>query len=119
MLQDPETSGRPVDAPGPGARPLGSSAIVSVEFEVFGQVQGVYFTKYCRDKSLELGLSGWVKNSKRGTILGKMQGEKRYVEQMIQWLSKVGSPGCRIDRCDLINLEYLRRQEFRGFTIRF
>ncbi|KAE8751916.1 hypothetical protein FOCC_FOCC001393 [Frankliniella occidentalis] len=100
-------------------RQLTGSAIVSVEFEVYGQVQGVYFTKYCRDRCLELGLSGWVKNSKKGTILGKMQGEKRYVEQMISWLSKTGSPGCRIERCDLSNLEYLRRLEFRGFTIRF
>ncbi|KAK9507998.1 hypothetical protein O3M35_007752 [Rhynocoris fuscipes] len=93
--------------------------IVSVEFEVFGHVQGVYFTKYCRDMCLQLGLGGWVKNSKRGTILGKIQGSKLNVEKMIQWLSQTGSPGCRIERCELRDFEYLARQDFRGFSIRF
>ncbi|XP_073979645.1 acylphosphatase-2 isoform X2 [Rhodnius prolixus] len=94
-------------------------SIVSVEFEVFGNVQGVYFTKYCRDKCLQLGLGGWVKNSKRGTILGKIQGPKAGVEQMISWLSQTGSPGCKIERCELRDFEYLARQDFRGFSIRF
>ncbi|CAB3382523.1 Hypothetical predicted protein [Cloeon dipterum] len=59
-----------------------ATALVSVEFEVFGQVQGVYFTKYCRDMCTQLGIGGWVKNSKKGTIVGKMQGEKIRVDQM-------------------------------------
>lgn len=45
-------------------------------------VLGVYFTKYCRDRCAELDIVGWVKNSKRGTIMGKMQGPKTNVEVM-------------------------------------
>jgi len=30
----------------------------------------------------QLGIGGWVKNSKKGTIVGKMQGDKIRVEQM-------------------------------------
>nr|CAD7586380.1 unnamed protein product [Timema genevievae] len=82
----------------------GPGNIVSVEFEVFGQVQvltghgpgrmveelnilfilvsGVYFTKYCRDMGLQVGLGGWVKNSRSGTVIGKIQGERKKVEQM-------------------------------------
>ncbi|XP_059475920.1 acylphosphatase-2 [Neocloeon triangulifer] len=96
-----------------------ATAIVSVEFEVFGQVQGVYFTKYCRDMCTQLGIGGWVKNSKKGSIVGKMQGDKIRVDQMIEWLSKTGSPGCKIERCDVANWEFLSRQEFRNFSIRF
>lgn len=43
---------------------------------------GVYFTKYCRDRSTELNIVGWVKNSKRGTIVGKIQGEKSNIDKM-------------------------------------
>ena len=46
---------------------------------------GVYFTKYCRDMSLSLGIGGWVKNSKSGTIVGKMQGPRPAVEQMYEF----------------------------------
>lgn len=77
--------------------------IVSVEFEVYGHVQGfrkkmmrlmnwyknfclivlgVYFTKYCKEYSEQLGLKGWVKNSKKGTIVGKIQGYKTNVDTM-------------------------------------
>ncbi|XP_044732338.1 acylphosphatase-2-like [Chrysoperla carnea] len=93
--------------------------IVSVEFEVFGHVQGVYFTKYCREMCDQLGVSGWVKNSKKGTIVGKIQGSRPNVETMVAWLSNQGSPGCKIDHCDLTNWENLSKPEFKGFSIRF
>lgn len=76
---------------------------VSVEFEVFGKVQGifilfqkksfinfyytkiitgVYFTKYSHEMCDQLGLSGWVKNTKKGTIIGKIQGNRSNIEHM-------------------------------------
>ncbi|XP_022203227.1 acylphosphatase-2 [Nilaparvata lugens] len=93
--------------------------VVTVEFEVYGIVQGVYFTKYCKDRANELCLGGWVKNSKRGTIVGKLNGPKPFVEEMVTWLTRVGSPGSKIERCELTNFEYLARQEFKNFSIRF
>ncbi|KAF2897803.1 hypothetical protein ILUMI_08390 [Ignelater luminosus] len=93
--------------------------IVSVEFEVFGKVQGVYFTKHCREYAEQLGVTGWVKNSKKGTILGMVQGFKPNVEALITWLSNKGSPGCQIEHCDLTNWQTLARPEYRGFSIRF
>ncbi|GLH11556.1 Acylphosphatase-1 [Gryllus bimaculatus] len=67
----------------------------------------------------QLGIGGWVKNSKTGTIVGKMQGDRGQVDKMVQWLSKTGSPGSKVDHCDLHNWEFLARQDFRGFSIRF
>ncbi|XP_063242050.1 acylphosphatase-2-like [Bacillus rossius redtenbacheri] len=97
----------------------GRGQIVSVEFEVYGQVQGVYFTKYCREMSEKLGLGGWVKNSKSGSIIGKIQGERTKVNQMADWLSRTGSPGCRIEHAEFRSWEYMARQEFRNFSVRF
>ena len=39
-------------------------ALVAVEFEVFGRVQGVFFRKFTNEKALSLGLRGWVKNTR-------------------------------------------------------
>lgn len=44
---------------------------------------------------------------------------KFYYFCRIGWLSNEGSPGSKIDRCDLMNFEYLARKEFNGFSIRF
>lgn len=99
--------------------PLCNEPLVSVEFEVFGKVQGVYFPKYVRDICQELGISGWVKNTKSGTILGKMQGPRALVDQMAQWLTNVGSPGSQIDRTEFTNWEAINRPQYKGFAIRF
>ncbi|KAG5899904.1 hypothetical protein JTB14_002456 [Gonioctena quinquepunctata] len=93
--------------------------LVSVEFEVFGKVQGVSFTKYCKEMSEELNLSGWVKNTKKGTIQGKLQGQRSKVEHMAMWLSNTGSPGSEIDHCELMNWQNLAKPDYKGFQIRF
>lgn len=43
---------------------------------------GCYFTKFARDKCIELDVRGWIKNSKTGTIVGKMQGRKSCIDIM-------------------------------------
>ncbi|XP_063700174.1 acylphosphatase-2 [Culicoides brevitarsis] len=93
--------------------------LVECDFEVFGHVQGVSFTKYCKDIALSNGIRGWVKNSKKGTIIGKMQGIKVEMDKMVHWLSKVGSPGCEIERCDFTNWETIYKYDYKDFQIRF
>ncbi|XP_042589394.1 acylphosphatase-2-like [Cyprinus carpio] len=51
---------------------------VSVDFEVFGNVQGVCFRmrmheliKLYRTKAEKLGVTGWVKNTRQGTVVGR------------------------------------------------
>ena len=38
-------------------------ALVALEYEVFGRVQGVFFRKFTNEKARSLGLRGWVKNT--------------------------------------------------------
>ncbi|XP_032583181.1 acylphosphatase-2 isoform X1 [Drosophila sechellia] len=76
-------------------------------------------TKDTRDRCTKAGITGWVKNSKQGTIVGKMQGPKEEVDKMITWLSTEGSPGCQIDRCEVRNQGNLSRLDYKDFAIRF
>ena len=39
-------------------------ALVAVEYEVWGRVQGVFFRKFTHQKAQSLGLRGWVKNTR-------------------------------------------------------
>lgn len=91
--------------------------LVSVEFEVSGIVQGVYFTKYCHDQCKNFGLRGWVRNSRKGTIIGKIQGEKEKVDQMAMWLRLQGSPASRIEHAEFRRWEILDGYDFRDFRI--
>ncbi|XP_014218618.1 acylphosphatase-2 [Copidosoma floridanum] len=99
--------------------PLADEPLVSVDFEVFGKVQGCSFTKYVRELCLKLGIVGWVKNSRNGTILGKMQGPQAVVDQMAEWLSTKGSPDSEIHHTEFRDLCCVTKRGYKGFEVRF
>ncbi|EFN77782.1 Acylphosphatase-1 [Harpegnathos saltator] len=92
--------------------------MIALDFEVFGIVQGVFFRKYTQKRGLELGLTGWCMNTANGTVVGHLQGEKKQVEEMKQWLRHTGSPQSRIDKVEFRNEKEISEQSFSKFEIR-
>ncbi|XP_076846833.1 acylphosphatase 2, muscle type isoform X11 [Brachyhypopomus gauderio] len=70
-------------------------------------------------KGLDLGLVGWVKNTSKGTVMGQVQGPQHLVNEMKLWLSKEGSPFCRISRAVFKNEKKIPKLELSGFSTRF
>ncbi|KAM9364625.1 acylphosphatase-2-like [Pholidichthys leucotaenia] len=97
----------------------GEQQLLSVDFEIFGYVQGVCFRMYTEREGLRLGLVGWVKNTYSGTVVGQVQGPAHQVEEMKLWLSKEGSPSSRITRASFTNQRNIDRLELSGFKTRF
>ncbi|CAM4656545.1 unnamed protein product [Lepidochelys kempii] len=96
-----------------------SGALKSVDYEVFGRVQGVCFRMYTEDEARKMGVVGWVKNTRQGTVTGQVQGPEDKVNAMKAWLSKVGSPSSRIDRTNFFNEKEISRLDFSGFSMRY
>ncbi|XP_027862901.1 acylphosphatase-2-like isoform X3 [Xiphophorus couchianus] len=67
------------------------SGLQSVDFEIFGHVQGVCFRMYTEKEGLRLGLVGWVKNTASGTVVGQVQGPAAMVEEMPRCGRHLGS----------------------------
>uniref|UniRef100_A0A8V0Z064 Acylphosphatase n=1 Tax=Gallus gallus TaxID=9031 RepID=A0A8V0Z064_CHICK len=59
-----------------------SSSLKSVDYEVFGRVQGVCFRMYTEEEARKLGVVGWVKNTSQGTVTGQVQGPEDKVNAM-------------------------------------
>ncbi|XP_069624978.1 acylphosphatase-2 isoform X2 [Ranitomeya imitator] len=96
-----------------------SSSLKSVDYEVFGRVQGVCFRMYTEAEGNKLGVVGWVKNTRQGTVQGQVQGPEERVNSMKAWLSKVGSPSSRIDRTDFSNEKEIPSLQFTGFSTKY
>ncbi|KAM6433860.1 acylphosphatase-2 [Rhynochetos jubatus] len=96
-----------------------SGALKSVDYEVFGRVQGVCFRMYTEEEARKLGVVGWVKNTSQGTVTGQVQGPEDKVNAMKSWLSKVGSPSSRIDRTNFSNEKEISKLDFSGFSTRY
>jgi acylphosphatase len=52
---------------------------------ITGRVQGVGFRFYTQRKAHELGITGWVRNCRDGSVEGVIQGASEAVETMIAW----------------------------------
>ena len=72
----------------------------SIEFEVFGKVQKVFFRKFTKIQAEKLGVTGWCENTDAGTVRGIIEsGNLKSLDEMKKWLSSVGSPKSKIERC--------------------
>ncbi|XP_041911393.1 acylphosphatase-2 isoform X1 [Arvicola amphibius] len=69
------------------ARSLAAMAepLKSVDYEVFGRVQGVCFRMYTEGEAKKIGVVGWVKNTSKGTVTGQVQGPEEKVNS-IAWV---------------------------------
>ncbi|XP_005359234.1 acylphosphatase-2 isoform X1 [Microtus ochrogaster] len=103
------------------ARNLAAMAepLKSVDYEVFGRVQGVCFRMYTEGEAKKIGVVGWVKNTSKDTVMGQVQGPEEKVNSMKAWLSKVGSPSSRIDRTDFSNEKTISKLDYSNFSIHY
>uniref|UniRef100_A0A0C9SBP7 Acylphosphatase n=1 Tax=Amblyomma americanum TaxID=6943 RepID=A0A0C9SBP7_AMBAM len=90
----------------------------SANFEVFGRVQGVFFRKCTKDKADSLGICGWVRNTRKGTVEGIIQGTTDKMNTMKHWLREVGSPQSDIEKCTFTNEKDIDQAEFEDFSIK-
>ncbi|NXA50377.1 ACYP1 protein, partial [Nothocercus julius] len=91
--------------------------LVSVDYEVFGKVQGVFFRKYTQAEGKKLGLVGWVQNTSHGSVRGQLQGPAARVRELQEWLRKTGSPQSRISRAEFCNEKKIEALEHKDFVI--
>uniref|UniRef100_A0A8C9XMH5 Acylphosphatase 2 n=1 Tax=Sander lucioperca TaxID=283035 RepID=A0A8C9XMH5_SANLU len=91
-----------------------NSLLSKVQVECF-----FFLLSYTEDHGQSLGLSGWVKNTRQGTVIGQIQGPQDKVNDMKIWLKTVGSPSSRIDRAVFSNERDISKLEIHGFSTRY
>ncbi|XP_012156748.1 acylphosphatase-2 [Ceratitis capitata] len=97
---------------------MSTKQIFSLDFEVFGKVQGVFFRKHTEKQAKLLGLRGWCMNTSQGTVRGQMEGALDKVNEMKFWLQSKGSPKSRIDKAVFSEMKEIPDYSFNAFTIK-
>ncbi|XP_028293339.1 acylphosphatase-1 [Gouania willdenowi] len=96
---------------------MSTEDLVSVDYEVFGRVQGVFFRKYTQAEGKRLGLAGWVQNTAEGTVRGQLQGPRSKVKEMQEWLKTTGSPSSRIIKAEFKNEKTVENLDYSSFKV--
>lgn len=59
-----------------------------VKGDVVGIVQGVFFRVSTKEQADKLGIKGWVKNNKNGSVSFCVQGAHSDIDSMLDWLKE-------------------------------
>ena len=83
---------------------------------VSGRVQGVFFRQNTLNKAKELGVFGWVKNLPDGKLEAVFEGEKKKVEEIVNWAEK-GPASVEVSDIKVKWQGY--KGEFKGFKLKY
>lgn len=83
---------------------------------VFGRVQGVFFRHETQVTAQGLGLSGWVRNRRDGSVEILAEGEKDQLEALIGWCHQ----GPAMSNVEDVKVDWQKPTgEFQGFRVEY
>jgi acylphosphatase len=80
------------------------SSTRTVHIRIEGRVQGVAFRAWTEDAAIELGLDGWVRNRRDGTVEAVFSGPSEAVEDMLS-RCRTGPPAARVSHVEIVGEE--------------
>ena len=86
----------------------------SYSIKVYGKVQGVGFRFYTQKTARKMGVKGFVKNERDGSVYIEAEAEHDITELFIRWVKK----GPEWARVDDVLLQEIPHQGFEGFEIK-
>jgi acylphosphatase len=86
------------------------------EIKVTGRVQGVWFRAFTKEKAIETGIKGWVKNTSDGHVLVVARGEKTDLNTFTDYL-RTGPPMARVDKLFISEMHI--SGDFDNFSIKY
>jgi acylphosphatase len=81
--------------------------------DIFGQVQGVGFRYHFMEQAQGLGISGWVRNRRGGSVEAMIAGTPEALDALVAWARR-GPAAARVERVDVNDAE----GQFSGFELR-
>ncbi len=72
---------------------------VTRHLSIHGRVQGVWYRGWCVRTARKLGLAGWVRNRRDGSVEAVVEGDADSVREFIR-LARDGPPDAKVERID-------------------
>ena len=86
----------------------------TIELNIYGKVQGVFYRDSTRKKATELGLSGWVRNEPDGSVMVRATGPAAALALLENWCAK-GPEKAVVQK---VVRKEMPEEAFDGFSIR-
>ncbi|MEO6455011.1 MAG: acylphosphatase [Ginsengibacter sp.] len=87
--------------------------MVTLHLIIMGKVQGVFYRASAKRKANELGVTGWIKNTKEGNVEAIISGSEMQSKQFINWC-KIGPDKAKVQQ---VIVTKTNDKVFADFTI--
>jgi acylphosphatase len=87
--------------------------MIGRRIRILGRVQGVFFRAWAAEQARRLGVRGWVRNRRDGTVELQAHGDSEAVEALIA-RCREGPPSARVER---VETEAVEGQGGEGFEV--
>lgn len=82
---------------------------------ITGRVQGVGFRNFTRTRAHRLGVTGWVRNERDGSVRVEAEGEREALDALVEAVRQ----GPRMARVENVDVDWEDATgEFEGFRVR-
>ena len=89
---------------------------IQIKVKIYGRVQGVFYRQSTLEVASKLGLSGYVRNMRDGTVEAIFEGSsKTTLNKMLDWC-RIGPSFAQVDDVVIVH-EIENKKEFDSFTI--
>ena len=89
--------------------------MVTRQLQITGRVQGVGFRYSMQREAARLGVVGWVRNRRDGSVEALAHGSEEAVAALTAW-AQHGPPGARVDHVRVASLD--TQESYAGFEQR-
>lgn len=83
---------------------------------ISGKVQGVWYRASTKQMADQIGITGWVRNTSEGNVEAIFEGEKKLINEMIEWCNQ-GPPLAKVDNVTIKKME--NEKNFDSFMIKY
>ena len=85
----------------------------TIHLLIKGEVQGVFYRASAKEQALQLGVTGWVKNTAEGHVEIVATASDSKLQQFVKWCRK-GPAKASVESIDMQTVD---EQQFEEFTI--
>ena len=85
-----------------------------VHIFISGKVQGVFFRQALKVIAKKNNVAGWVRNLPDKRVEAILEGDDKYVNQVIEW-ARIGPANSHVDDIEVSNEEF--KNEFSTFEV--
>ena len=80
---------------------MGAPGTISRHLVIWGRVQGVGYRETMRQEAQRLGVRGWVRNRRDGTVGAVIEGPTQAVELLLRWAHR-GPEAANVARVEIM-----------------